>query len=212
MSAAISMKEAVETLGPPVHPEPARCDASLQPRLVGRAAEADRGRRAGRSLHWPRSGRWTSSSNKGLIVARDAAGLRAQRAHGDQAGGFEARYLEGGPISPGARVQRTLVIGNPRTVPVGQYSEESLKAMLLWDQAAVEAGPGGERAPGVDYPARGEVDAGFVYTTDTRGHVWRCRRSVSAGGRHLPAGDLSGRGGEGHEAAGAGPGVHRAAP
>ena len=33
----------------------------------------------------------------------------------------------------GAKVQR-IVIGNPKTVPVGQYAEESLKSMGLWDQ------------------------------------------------------------------------------
>jgi len=33
----------------------------------------------------------------------------------------------------GPRVQR-IVIGNPKTVPVGQYSEESLKTLGLWDR------------------------------------------------------------------------------
>jgi molybdate transport system substrate-binding protein len=47
----------------------------------------------------------------------------------------------------GPKVQR-IVIGNPKTVPVGQYAEESLKSL------------------GLDYVARGEVEAGFVYTTD----------------------------------------------
>ena len=55
-----------------------------------------------------------------------------------------------------ARVGR-VVIGNPRTVPVGQYAEESLRALGLWAENVRQA---------LDYVARGEVDAGIVYATD----------------------------------------------
>ena len=65
----------------------------------------------------------------------------------------------------GARVQR-IVIGNPRTVPVGQYSEESLKALGLWDQLQSKLVLAENVRQALDYVARGEVDAGFVYTTD----------------------------------------------
>ena len=66
-------------------------------------------------------------------------------------------------LSP--RVRR-VVIGNPRTVPVGQYSEESLRALGLWDrlQPALILAENVRQA--LDYVARGEVDAGFVYATD----------------------------------------------
>jgi molybdate transport system substrate-binding protein len=65
----------------------------------------------------------------------------------------------------GARVQR-IVIGNPKTVPVGQYSEESLKALGLWEQLQPKLVLAENVRQALDYVARGEVEAGFVYTTD----------------------------------------------
>lgn len=65
----------------------------------------------------------------------------------------------------GPRVQR-IVIGNPKTVPVGQYSEESLKALGLWDRLQSKLVFAENVRQALDYVARGEVEAGFVYTTD----------------------------------------------
>ena len=64
-----------------------------------------------------------------------------------------------------ARVTR-IVIGNPRTVPVGQYTEESLRALGLWDGLHAKLVFAENVRQALDYVARGEVDAGFVYTTD----------------------------------------------
>ena len=64
-----------------------------------------------------------------------------------------------------ARVAR-IVIGNPRTVPVGQYAEESLRALGLWDRLQPKLVFAENVRQALDYVARGEVDAGFVYTTD----------------------------------------------
>ena len=64
-----------------------------------------------------------------------------------------------------ARVKR-IVIGNPKTVPVGQYAEESLKALGLWEQVQPKLVLAENVRQALDYVARGEVDAGFVYTTD----------------------------------------------
>jgi molybdate transport system substrate-binding protein len=64
-----------------------------------------------------------------------------------------------------ARVQK-IVIGNPKTVPVGQYSEESLKALGLWERLQPKLVLAENVRQALDYVARGEVDAGFVYTTD----------------------------------------------
>ena len=63
------------------------------------------------------------------------------------------------------KVQR-ITIGNPRTVPVGQYTEESLKALGLWDRLQPKLVLAENVRQSLDYVARGEVDAGFVYTTD----------------------------------------------
>ena len=65
----------------------------------------------------------------------------------------------------GPKVQR-IVIGNPKTVPVGQYAEESLKSLGLWDQLQPKLVLAENVRQALDYVTRGEVEAGFVYTTD----------------------------------------------
>ena len=69
-----------------------------------------------------------------------------------------------------ARVTK-IVVGSPKTVPAGQYAEESLKALGLWDKLQPKLVFSENVRQALDYVARGEVDAGFVYTTDaaTRG-------------------------------------------
>jgi molybdate transport system substrate-binding protein len=59
-----------------------------------------------------------------------------------------------------------VVIGNPKTVPAGQYAEESLKAMGLRDRVQPKLVLSENVRQALDYVTRGEVDAGFVYTTD----------------------------------------------
>ena len=61
---------------------------------------------------------------------------------------------------------KRIAVGNPASVPVGRYAKGALEAARLW--AAVE--PKTVNAQNVrqvlDYVARGEVEAGFVYATD----------------------------------------------
>src|SRR5204863_5715602 len=64
-----------------------------------------------------------------------------------------------------ARVKK-IVVGNPRTVPVGQYAEESLRAQALWDRLQPKLVFAENVRQALDYVARGEVDAAFVYATD----------------------------------------------
>jgi molybdate transport system substrate-binding protein len=64
-----------------------------------------------------------------------------------------------------ARVAR-IVVGNPRAAPAGQYAEESLRALGLWDRLRPKFVFAENVRQALDYVARGEVDAGFVYTTD----------------------------------------------
>ena len=64
-----------------------------------------------------------------------------------------------------SRVGR-IAIGNPKTVPAGQYAEESLRALGLWDRVQPKLVFGENVRQVLDYVGRGEVDAGFVYTTD----------------------------------------------
>ena len=65
----------------------------------------------------------------------------------------------------GPKVTR-IVIGNPRTVPVGQYAEESLRALGLWERLQARIVLAENVRQALDYVARGEVEAGIVYTTD----------------------------------------------
>src|SRR5262249_45246267 len=46
------------------------------------------------------------------------------------------------------------------------YTEESLKALGLWDRLQPKLVFSENVRQALDYVARGEVDAGFVYTTD----------------------------------------------
>jgi molybdate transport system substrate-binding protein len=64
-----------------------------------------------------------------------------------------------------ARVGK-IVIGQPKTVPAGQYAEESLRALGLWDRLQPKLIFSENVRQALDYVARGEVDAGFVYATD----------------------------------------------
>lgn len=75
-----------------------------------------------------------------------------------------------------ARVQR-VVIGNPRTVPVGQYAEESLRALGVWDRLQRRLVLAENVRQALEYVARGEVDAGFVYATDVRMRAGRVREA-----------------------------------
>jgi molybdate transport system substrate-binding protein len=64
-----------------------------------------------------------------------------------------------------ARVTR-IAVGHPRTVPAGQYAEESLRALGLWERLQPRIVFTENVRQALDYVSRGEVDAGFVYTTD----------------------------------------------
>lgn len=57
-------------------------------------------------------------------------------------------------------------IGNPATVPVGRYAREVLVEEKLWDAVRPKLIFADSVRQVLDYASRGEVDAGFVYTTD----------------------------------------------
>src|SRR4029453_9647063 len=59
-----------------------------------------------------------------------------------------------------------IAVGSPKSVPAGQYAEESLRALGLWDRLQPKLVFAENVRQVLDYGARGEVDAGFVYTTD----------------------------------------------
>jgi molybdate transport system substrate-binding protein len=63
------------------------------------------------------------------------------------------------------RVTR-VAIGNPKTVPAGQYAQESLRAVGAWERLGPKLVFGENVRQVLEYVARGEVDAGYVYATD----------------------------------------------
>lgn len=63
---------------------------------------------------------------------------------------------------------RRIAIGNPDSVPAGRYARESLTHAGLWDSLSSRFIMGNSVRQVLDYVARGEVDAGFVYATDAR--------------------------------------------
>jgi molybdate transport system substrate-binding protein len=79
-----------------------------------------------------------------------------------------------------ARVRR-IVIGNPRTVPVGQYAEESLRALGLWERLQSKLVLAENVRQALEYVARGEVEAGFVYTTDAAIRADRVKEAFRPG-------------------------------
>ncbi|GGY61988.1 molybdate ABC transporter substrate-binding protein [Pseudoduganella albidiflava] len=61
---------------------------------------------------------------------------------------------------------RRLTTGNPASVPIGRYSREALSKANLWQGLEPKFVFATSVRQSLDYVARGEVDAGFVYATD----------------------------------------------
>lgn len=61
---------------------------------------------------------------------------------------------------------KRIAMANPDSVPVGRYARQSLAAAGLWDALKDKYISTTNARQSLDYVARGEVDAGFVYLTD----------------------------------------------
>lgn len=59
-----------------------------------------------------------------------------------------------------------IAIGLPASVPVGRYTKNTLEKLGLWSIFEQKMVGANTVRQALDYVARGEVDAGFVYTTD----------------------------------------------
>lgn len=62
-----------------------------------------------------------------------------------------------------------LAIGDPKTVPVGQYAQEALERLALWDKLQDRLVLGANVAAVLAYLPRGEVTAAIVYRTEVQG-------------------------------------------
>lgn len=80
-----------------------------------------------------------------------------------------------------------IAIGNPRTVPAGQYAEQTLTRLGLWRQIKPRLVFAEDVRHVLDYVARGEVEAGIVYASDVRASDNRVRIAARAPeGSHDP--------------------------
>lgn len=61
-----------------------------------------------------------------------------------------------------------IAIGNPDSAPAGRYTKAALDTAGLWQKLAPKYIQGASVRQVLDYVARGEVDAGFVYGTDAK--------------------------------------------
>ena len=66
-----------------------------------------------------------------------------------------------------ARVKR-VAVGEPKSVPAGQYGMQALRSMHLADALKDRIVHGANVRQVLDYVERGEVDAGIVYATDAK--------------------------------------------
>ena len=66
----------------------------------------------------------------------------------------------------GGSAVRRIAIGNAAVVPVGRYSRYAIDGAGLWPLVAPKAIITQNVRQSLDYVARGEVDAGFVYASD----------------------------------------------
>lgn len=67
-----------------------------------------------------------------------------------------------------AGVVKRIAVGNPATVPAGNYAKNALAKLGYWDPLAAKFVMAESVRQVLDYLARGEVDAGFVYGTDAK--------------------------------------------
>ena len=59
-----------------------------------------------------------------------------------------------------------IAVGNPKTVPAGQYAREALSNLNLWDRLQSRLVMAENVRQVLDYVVRGETEAGFVYASD----------------------------------------------
>ena len=66
----------------------------------------------------------------------------------------------------GSGAVKRIAVANPDSVPAGRYAKEALEAAKLWDVLKEKYITTTNVRQSLDYTARGEVEAGFVYLTD----------------------------------------------
>ncbi|MET0935057.1 MAG: molybdate ABC transporter substrate-binding protein [Luteibacter sp.] len=70
------------------------------------------------------------------------------------------------PADLKADAVKRVAYGDPASVPVGRYTRAALEQQGLWDAVSAKGVLAQNVRQSLDYVARGEVDAGFVFATD----------------------------------------------
>jgi molybdate transport system substrate-binding protein len=78
--------------------------------------------------------------------------------------GSKARVTS--PADLKADTIKRVAYGDPASVPVGRYTKAALEQQGLWDAVSAKGVLAQNVRQSLDYVARGEVDAGFVFATD----------------------------------------------
>jgi len=60
----------------------------------------------------------------------------------------------------------TIAIGDPESVPAGQYAKEALTNLCIWEEISRKASLGTNVTEVLNWVAEGSADAGIVYSTD----------------------------------------------
>lgn len=61
---------------------------------------------------------------------------------------------------------KTVALGDPESVPIGQYAKEVLTTIGIWEEIKVKASFGTNVTEVLNWVAEGSADAGIVYSTD----------------------------------------------
>jgi molybdate transport system substrate-binding protein len=81
---------------------------------------------------------------------------------------------------------RRIALGKTATVPVGRYTQQALESAKLWQALEPKYVQADSVRQVLDYVARGEVEAGFVYRTDVTVMADKVKIAMTVGG-HAPA-------------------------
>lgn len=80
---------------------------------------------------------------------------------------------------------KRIALGKPATVPAGRYTQQALESVRLWQALQRKIVPADHVRQVLDYVARGEVEAGFVYRSDAQQAGPRVRVAMTVSG-HEP--------------------------
>ncbi|HEY9695341.1 MAG TPA: molybdate ABC transporter substrate-binding protein [Oculatellaceae cyanobacterium] len=81
---------------------------------------------------------------------------------------------------------KRIVIGEPKSVPVGQYSQELLTNLEIWQQIKPKVVFGNNVRQVLTFVETGNADAGIVYTTDAKESNQVKVRATAPGNLHSP--------------------------